>query len=84
MVSSDEHSARELQRYLAWVTPIAFGFAALFGAIFLLYGDIWMGVIALATFGDACLMLASYIWARRDQVKRLSYLSVSACWRSTC
>ena len=69
-VSSDGHNAKDLQHYLAWVTRIAFGFAALFGAIFLLYGDFWMGVIALATFGDACMMLVAYIWAGRGQVKQ--------------
>ncbi len=70
LADSNEHNARELRQYLAWVTPIAFGFAALFGAIYLLYGDIWMGVIALATCGDACMMLMAYIWAGRGHVKQ--------------
>jgi len=67
-VSSDEHSARDLRQFLAWVIPIAFGFAALFGIIFLIFGDTWMGLVALATFGDACVLLVARVWAGRGAI----------------
>jgi PAS domain S-box-containing protein len=69
-VSSDEHNTRELRHFLAWVTSIAFGFAAVFGAIFLIFGDTWMGVTALATFVDACMLLVARIWVGRGAIKR--------------
>jgi two-component system, cell cycle sensor histidine kinase and response regulator CckA len=69
-VSSDEHNTRVLRFFLAWVTPLAFGFAAVFGAIFVIFGNIWMSVLALATFFNACIFLAARIWVGRGTIKR--------------
>jgi two-component system, cell cycle sensor histidine kinase and response regulator CckA len=69
-VSSDEYSAKELQHFLAWVTPIAFGFAAVFGITYLMYGDIRMSALALVTFFDACILLAAHIWVGHGTIKR--------------
>ena len=69
-ISSDEHSAKDLQRFLAWVTPIAFGFAGVFGVICLTEGNSWICVLALATFIDACILLVARIWVRRGTIKR--------------
>src|SRR5689334_23340072 len=67
-VSSDEHGARELQQLLAWITPIAFGFAAAFGVICLIDGDIGMCMLALATCIDAGILLAARIWVGRGTI----------------
>jgi PAS domain S-box-containing protein len=68
--SPDEQGVKHIRQFLAWVTPVTFGFAALFSAIFLLFGDIWVAVQALATFGAACAMLQARVWAERGQIQR--------------
>ncbi|HET7158997.1 MAG TPA: PAS domain S-box protein, partial [Burkholderiales bacterium] len=68
-VSSDQYSAKDLQYYLAWATPLAFGFAVVFGVIALMQANLGMGVIALAIFGNACILLVARVWIRRGTIK---------------
>ncbi|MEO7912847.1 MAG: PAS domain-containing protein, partial [Roseiflexaceae bacterium] len=68
-VSFDEFGAKKLQQFLAWVTPITFGFATVFGAIFVIFGNTWMGLTALATFLAACMLLMARSWVRRGAIK---------------
>jgi two-component system, cell cycle sensor histidine kinase and response regulator CckA len=69
-ISADDHSTKDLQRFLAWVTPFAFGFAGVFGVIYLTEGNSWICVLALATLIDACMLLVARIWVRRGTIKR--------------
>src|SRR4051794_33540674 len=73
-VSSADHSAQDLQHFLAWVTPLAFGFAALFGVICLISGNSWVSVLALSTFADACVLLLARTWVRRNATQQAAAL----------
>jgi anti-anti-sigma regulatory factor len=58
-----------LRQFLAWITPIVFGFALLYGGIGVVFGDlptVFSGVILL---GYGCLLLLAWIQFRRERIQ---------------
>lgn len=70
VTSFDEYNANYLQRFLAWATPLAFVFAAMFGLTYALERTILMGVLGLATLVTACMLLVARSWVRQGATKQ--------------
>src|SRR5690349_4034904 len=72
--SLDEYNARNLQRFLSWVTLPVFAFAALFGVVYVLDGTIGIGVLALVVLANGGVFLLARRFVRSGALKQAAAL----------